>query len=105
MGAKSKMGGSITVIPNGGKLLELRQARDLTQKQVEQACGIRYLFLYEGGKPASIQAVKALALFYGVKPQSLVESESWDENADLMRQLVEFQGFTISVPVEERAVA
>lgn len=98
MGATSTMGGSLTVIPIGEKLLELRKARELTQKQVEEACGIKYLWLYEAGKPAPIQHVKALASFFGVKSKALVTQESWEINAALMRDLVEFQGYSVTVP-------
>ena len=64
---------------NGQKLRELREARGLTRKQVEQATGLDRTLIarYEYTSPENpmAAAIVKLARFFGVEPEELLEGK------------------------------
>ncbi len=74
----SKMGGSLTVIPDGKRLQALRKAKKLRQQQVEQSTGIPPggITRCETGKPISIDYLQKLVNFYHCSAREITKRES-----------------------------
>ncbi len=67
---------------NSERLKQLRMARQWSQEQLSEACGLnlRTVQRLESGGNASIESLRALAAVFGVQPESLILIEK-DDNA------------------------
>jgi transcriptional regulator with XRE-family HTH domain len=78
MAQTNKIGGSITVLPNGKTLTQLREAMGLRQHQIEAASGIPpgRLTRYERGFPIPLDHLDLLIQYYGVSARYLTQPDS-----------------------------
>lgn len=89
MAQTSARGGTLTAKANGAKLSQLRDARSLKQREVEESLDIPrgQLTRFETGKPVGVKYLLKLADFYGVKPKELLDPEGITTTSELLTDL------------------
>lgn len=97
MATKSIRGGTLTAQANGRKLMQLRVAKGLKQRDVETEVGIPHgqLTRFETGKPVGIKYLLRLAAYYGQHPKDLLSPEGISTTSDLLTDLAKLHGVKV----------